>query len=165
MKIILRKQNGRNDYEDVEVDSSDSEAIKAIKEHNKEINHMIYEEKKLMSNYSVGQVEDLIGHEFADEENDPLNKDKKQWYERKNVCFEKYLKLLPKALSTLTDRQKEVYTMRKVQNLSYRKIAENLGLKDHKNIRDIYETADKKLKSFFREFKELEEFYPNLFKD
>lgn len=53
MKILMRIQYGRDDYDEVLVDEFDYETIKKIKLHNKLINHKVYEEKKIESLYTV----------------------------------------------------------------------------------------------------------------
>ena len=64
---LLRKQIAKGEYELVEVDVDDEAAVEALKLHNKKVNHKIYEEKKIMSQYSVEQIEAQVGHEFSDD--------------------------------------------------------------------------------------------------
>ena len=166
MKILMRIQYGRDDYDEVLVDEFDYETIKKIKLHNKLINHKVYEEKKIESLYTVEKFQVKIGHEIEDFESDPFYAFIEEWYENKDKCFELCLALLDEAILTLSlTQQKVIQEIKKSkEKINYSKIGQAVGVSDV-GAKKIHLAALHKLRLFFRQYSELEEYFPNLFKD
>lgn len=162
---LLRKQISRGEWEYVEVDIDDAAAVEALKLHNKEVNHKIYEEKKLTSKFSVEQIEMQIGHEFEDEGLDPLEKliqeEEGNFYEEKEEVFNKGLSLLGQALDTLTERQRYVFNEKVLKGATNVAIAEELKV-DESAVRQAYASALKKLRKFFLKYPEFIAYFPKL---
>ena len=158
---MLRKQIAKGEWEYVEIDIDDAAAVEALKLHNKEVNHKIYEEKKLMSKFSVEQIEAQIGHEFEDEGLDPLQKlieeEEGNFYTQKEDAFEKGLALLGQAMSTLTENQKDIFEKVIKKGMSFRKIAEEKKM-HFTTVEEIYNAALKKLRKFFLRLMQLRMF-------
>lgn len=98
----VRKQISRGEYELIQIDIDNHDEVEALRLHNKEVNHQIYEEKKLFSRYSVKEIQEFIGHEFADPNSDPFEKMLKERAEdiesQRNEKIEEGLDLLKDAL-------------------------------------------------------------------
>ena len=71
-----------------------------------------------------------------------------------NEREEKIKKLVRMALKTLTEKQRVVLIKVKLQEKSYRKVAEEMGV-DFTTIRDIYKAAEKKFKTFFEKLEKI----------
>ena len=162
---LLKKQISKGEYEYVEIDIDDADAVEALRLHNKEINHKIYEEKKLFSKFNVEEIQIKIGHEFADETSDPLERliedVEGNFYEEREGVFYKGLSLLGQALSSLTEKQFHVFKMIVIENKSQRQIALEQGL-HHKSVGEIYNAALKKLRKFFLAYPEFIAYFPKL---
>ena len=162
---LLKKQISKDEYEYVEIDIDDANAVEALRLHNKEINHKIYEEKKLFSKFSVEEIQSKIGHEFADETSDPLQRliedEEGDFYVNREEVFDKGLSLLGQALSSLTEKQSHVFKMIVIENKSQRQIALEQGL-HHKSVGEIYNAALKKLRKFFLAYPEFIAYFPKL---
>lgn len=162
---LLRKQIGKGEWEFVEVDIDDAEAVKALEEHNREVNHKIYEEKKLFSQFSVEVIESQMGHEFEDEGLDPLQRlieeDEGNFYDEKEEMFNRALSLIGQAKAKLTVNQRYVISQRFDENKTFIYIAEKLNL--HESVvRRIYQAAIKKMKKFFLAYPEFIAYFPKL---
>lgn len=166
MKILIKVQYGRNDYEDVLVDEFDCETINKIKLHNKKINHEVYVEKKIESLYTVEMFESEIGHEIEDVDSDPFRKYEEAWYEEKDRLFNKGLMLLGQAIGTLTPNEQLVIAeiKKSFKKINYTKIAIAVGFSDV-GAKKLHMSALRKLRLFFRLYPEFGEYFPNLFKD
>ena len=156
---LLRKQIGKGEWEFIEVDIDDAEAVKALEEHNREVNHKVYEEKKLFSQFSVEVIETQMGHEFEDEGLDPLQKlieeDEGNFYDEREEMFNRALSLIGQAKAKLTVSQ------RFDENKTFIYIAEKLNL--HESVvRRIYQAAIKKMKKFFLAYPEFTAYFPKL---
>lgn len=162
---LLKKQISKGEYEYVEIDIDDANAVEALRLHNKEINHKIYEEKKLFSKFSVEEIQSKIGHEFADETSDPLQRliedEEGDFYVNREEVFDKGLSLLGQALSSLTEKQSHIFKMIVIENKSQRQIALEQGL-HHKSVGEIYNAALKKLRKFFLAYPEFIAYFPKL---
>ena len=162
---LLKKQISKGEYEYVEIDIDDANEVEALRLHNKEINHKIYEEKKLFSKFSVEEIQSKIGHEFADETSDPLQRliedEEGDFYVNREEVFDKGLSLLGQALSSLTEKQSHVFKMIVIENKSQRQIALEQGL-HHKSVGEIYNAALKKLRKFFLAYPEFIAYFPKL---
>ena len=162
---LLKKQISKGEYEYVEIDIDDANAVETLRLHNKEINHKIYEEKKLFSKFSVEEIQSKIGHEFADETSDPLQRliedQEGDFYANREEVFDKGLSLLGQALSSLTEKQSHVFKMIVIENKSQRQIALEQGL-HHKSVGEIYNAALKKLRKFFLAYPEFIAYFPKL---
>lgn len=162
---LLKKQISKGEYEYVEIDIDDANAVEVLRLHNKEINHKIYEEKKLFSKFSVEEIQSKIGHEFADETSDPLQRliedEEGDFYVNREEVFDKGLSLLGQALSSLTEKQSHVFKMIVIENKSQRQIALEQGL-HHKSVGEIYNAALKKLRKFFLAYPEFIAYFPKL---
>ena len=110
------------------------------------------------------EIQNKIGHEFADESLDPLQKrieaEEGNFYEDRDVAFEKGLSMLGQALETLTSRQKLVFET-VVYGKSRRDLAEELGI-SHTAINKTYNQALTKLKKFFLAYPEFIAYFPKL---
>lgn len=161
---LLRKQIAKGQWEYVEIDIDDKEAVAALDEHNSAINHKVYEEKKLFSKFSIEEIEYQIGHEFADELLDPLERlieeEEGNFYEEKENVFIKALELVGQAKATLTERQLKIFED-VVNGKSRRKLAEELHL-SHTYINKTYDIALKKLRKFFLAYPEFIAYFPKL---
>lgn len=167
-KQLLKRQIDKNEFEFVEIDLDDEQEVKELKKHNKEINHKIYEEKKLFSHYSVEHYEMMKGQEFQDDSPNPLEKlieeREGNFYDQREVIFQFGLSVLGQALNNLTEKQNFVIEHIFVNKQNYTSIANDLSINES-TVREIYKTALKKLRKFFRNYPEIEKYYPNLFKD
>lgn len=165
---IKRRQISRREFEFVEIDTDDKEAVRELELHNKEVNHLAYLEKKYSSKYTVEDIERLSGHEFIDENSDPYerlkNKEKENFYSEKKLTFNKGLSLLKDAMSTLTENQAFVITQVFVENISLREISKIKKI-HHKSVEETYNAALKKLKKFYLKYPEFVKYFPNLNKD
>lgn len=161
---LLRKQIGKGEYEFVEIDIDDVDAVEALKKHNSEVNHKIYEEKKLFSQFSVEVIEMQMGHEFEDDSLDPLQKlieEEENFYNEKEEIFDKGLLLLGQALSRLTEKQKFVVDEKIKKNRTNVDIAKELNVSEA-FIRQVYTAALKKLRKFFLAYPEFITYFPKL---
>ena len=161
---MLKKQIAKGEWEYVEIDIDDAAAVEALRLHNKEVNYKIYEEKKLLSKFSIEEIQIKIGHEFADEVLDPLQKliedEEGNFYDDREEVFEKGLSMLGQALETLTSRQKLVFET-VVYGKSRRDLAGELGI-SHTAINKTYNQALSKLKKFFLAYPEFIAYFPKL---
>ena len=166
MKILIKVQYGRDDYDEELVDEFDSETIERIKRNNKKVNHRIYEEKKRMSKFSVEQVQMKIGHEFPDIESDPFYESNEEWYEKKDEVFVRCLGLLDEASKGLTKKQSQIVEeVKKYKgDPNFCKIGKKFGI-TCVAVKKSYMAAIKKMKKYLRQYSELKEYFPNLFKD
>ena len=162
---LLKKQISKGEYEYVEIDIDDADAVEALRLHNKEINHKIYEEKKLFSKFNVEEIQIKIGHEFADETSDPLERliedVEGNFYEEREDAFDKGLSLLGQALETLTFKQNTVFIAIVQNGKSYRQVAKELKV-DFKTVEESYKSALKKLRKFFLAYPEFITYFPKL---
>ena len=162
---LLRKQIGKGEWEFVEVDIDDAEAVKALEVHNSEINHKVYEEKKLFSQFSVEVIETQMGHEFEDEKLDPLQRlieeEEGNFYDEREEMFEKALSLIGQAKSKLTEKQKFVIDEKIKNNRSNVDIAKELNVSEAL-IRQVYTAAIKKMRKFFLAYPEFIAYFPKL---
>lgn len=162
---LLRKQIAKGEYELVEVDVDDEAAVEALKLHNKKVNHKIYEEKKIMSQYSVEQIEAQVGHEFSDDGLDPLQKlieeEEGNFYDEREDAFDKGLSILGQAMATLTENQKSIFEMVVKDGKSYRQIADEKKM-HFTTVEEIHKAALKKLRKFFLKYPEFIAYFPKL---
>ncbi len=162
---LLRKQIAKGQWEYVEIDIDDAAAVEALKLHNKEVNHKNYEEKKIMSQFSVEKIEEQIGHEFADEGLDPLQKlieeEEGNFYDERQDAFEKGLALLGQAMATLTENQRTIFKMVVNEGKSYRDIAKKMDM-HFTTVEEIHKAALKKLRKFFLKYPEFIAYFPKL---
>ena len=161
---LLRKQISKGEWEYVEIDIDDAESVKALEDHNSKINHKVYEEKKLFSQFSVEVIETQMGHEFADDSLDPLQRlieeDEGNFYDERENAFLKALELVGQSKATLTKRQLTVFES-VVNGKSRRTLAKELCL-SHTYINKTYDIALKKLRKFFLAYPEFIAYFPKL---
>lgn len=166
MKLeFKRKQISRSEYEFIQIDVDDEKAVQALKNHNKEVNHQIYMEKKNESIYSIEQVQQKLGHELEDENSNPYKKIELQEEEKikreKIKCLKSALEVLNEALSTLTETQEFVVKKIVYENLSFSDVAKIRNV-DHKAVTKSFDSAIIKLRKFYRKYPEYIKVFPNL---
>lgn len=162
---ILKKQISKGEYELVKINIDNQAEVEALRLHNKEVNHKIYEEKKLYSKYSLETFQEKYNYEFPDENSDPLEKlikEKEGDYEAlKEEKLNQALPLLGQALSKLTDRQNTIVIAIVVDKKSLRQVANELNI-DFKTVDESYKAGMKKLKKFFIKLPDYTKYFPNL---
>lgn len=73
--ITIHIQNHDRTYDVFGVSKEDKALIDKIKAHNKKVRSTIYFENKNFSKFSVEDIQRIIGHEFADLDSSPLEKE------------------------------------------------------------------------------------------
>ena len=163
--LIMHIQYTDGSYEVEEVEVTNTTRIEEIKIHNKEVRKYIYETKKITSKYSVEEIQQMTGQEFGDDSLDPLEKlieaEEGNFYDSKDMVFEKGLVLLGQALDTLTEKQKEVFASVHLLGKTKREIAANKKV-SHTAINDCYDGALKRLRKFFAQYPEFLTYFPGL---
>ena len=162
---LLKKQLGKGEWEFVEIDIDDEEAVKALKKHNSEINHKVYEEKKLFSQFNVEEIQIRLGYELSDETPDPLQRmideEEGNFYDEREEMFDRALSLIGQAKAKLTINQRYVIDQRFDENQKFVTIAKNLNV-DESMVRQIYRAAIKKMRKFFLAYPEFIAYFPKL---
>lgn len=162
---LLKKQISRGEYELVEIDLDNKEELDALMLHNKEVNHKIYEEKKLCSKYSLEIFQEKYGDQFPDENSDPLEKlikEKVGDYETlKEEMFEEAKKLLGQAMSMLTKNQSLVIVATIIDGKSIRQVSRDLSI-SYTYAHECLDSGMKKLKKFFVKLPDYTKYFPNL---
>ena len=107
----------------------------------------------------------MTGQEFEDDSLDPLAKmieeEEGNFYDSKDVVFEKGLAMLGQFLETLTEKQKEVFEAVHLLGKTKREIAVSKKV-SHTAINDCYDGALKRLRKFFAQYPEFLTYFPGL---
>lgn len=161
----VKKQISKGEYELIQIDIDNHDEVEALRLHNREVNHQIYEEKKLFSRYSLDEIQELIGHEFADPNSDPFEKMLKERAEdiesQRNAKFEEGLDLLKDALLGLTEKQTIIVLAVIQEDKSFRDLSRELNI-HFTTVEDHFNVGMKKLRKFFMDKPDFLKYFPRL---